>query len=190
LVSGAVIQKSRPVPFLIFIFLWSTFVYDPIARWTWNHEGWSFHWGSLDFAGGTGVHICAASTAAIYSIFPKIRGWKFNQQLPDFNAKPRPCNVVSVVLGTSFLWVGWFGFNGGSALGANLRAASACYSTHLAACTGGFWWCFLDYIISFIPNDPHNPPQKRFSIIGFCNGAVTGLVAITPAAGYVCSCTF
>lgn len=109
-------------------------------------------------------------------------------ELADKNLLNRPFkphNVVNVVLGTALLWIGWFGFNGGSALGANLRAVSACISTHLAACAGGVTGTLLEYIAAF----RKGTDSGRFSIIGFCNGAVAGLVAITPAAGYV-SLTF
>jgi Amt family ammonium transporter len=99
----------------------------------------------------------------------------------------KPHNVVNVVLGTALLWIGWFGFNGGSALGANLRAVSACISTHLAACAGGVMGSLLDYIASYKKDEKGRLTENagKFSIVGFCNGAVAGLVAVTPAAGYV-----
>jgi Amt family ammonium transporter len=97
------------------------------------------------------------------------------------NGPSAPHNIVNVVLGTAFLWIGWFGFNGGSALGANLRAVSACISTHLAACAGGVMGTILEYYAA----SKRKGEVGRFSVIGFCNGAVAGLVAITPAAGYV-----
>lgn len=105
-------------------------------------------------------------------------------QLADkdlLNRSYKPHNVVNVVLGTAFLWIGWFGFNGGSALGANLRAVSACISTHLAACAGGVMGTMLEYVAA----SRRSTDSGKFSIVGFCNGAVAGLVAITPAAGYV-----
>lgn len=221
LVSGTVANKGRFVPFLIFIVIWSTFIYDPIARWSWYSGGWSHKWGSLDFAGGTVVHICAATSAAVYSVFFRLRARVFRNrgfkadtvalrdrsQSPDppredqGETAPRPGqkahSVDNVVIGTVFLWVGWFGFNGGSALGANVRAVSACMSTFLAACAGGLSWNFFDWMsITLIRawrnsrrTENEGRPQLRhagkFSVVGFCNGVVAGLVAITPAAGYV-----
>ncbi|KAH8676400.1 ammonium transporter AmtB-like domain-containing protein [Tricladium varicosporioides] len=192
IVSGAVIRKEHPGHFLIFIIAWTTLVYDPIARSTWNPIGWSNYWkgktsGVFDFAGGTVVHIVSATTAAVYSVFPSLRRrffYKKRFQQADIdlvNARPRPNNVVNIVLGTALLWIGWFGFNGGSALGANLRAVSACVSTHLAACAGGVMGSLMELVS--IWRDPVD--GRKFSIIGFCNGAVAGLVAITPASGYV-----
>ncbi|KAH7388959.1 ammonium transporter AmtB-like domain-containing protein [Cadophora sp. MPI-SDFR-AT-0126] len=136
-VSSAVIRKGRPLHFLVFIFLWSTFVYDPIAHSTWNPDA--------------------------------------------LNGPYKPHNIINVVLGTAFLWIGWFGFNGGSALGANLRAVTACISTHLAACAGAVTGSLLEYIAA----SRRDVDTSKFSVVGFCNGAVAGLVAITPAAGYV-----
>jgi Amt family ammonium transporter len=133
------------------------------------------------------VHIVSATTSLVYSIFCKWRRPIFGlpplQQADqnELNRPSRPRDVVNVVLGTAFLWIGWFGFNGGTALGANLRAVSACISTHLAACAGGVTGTLIEYVAaSRMEGD-----AGRFSVIAFCNGAVAGLVAITPAAGYV-----
>ena len=158
------------LPCLVFIFIWATIVYDPIAYWTWNGNGWSFVMGGLDFAGGTPVHISSGAAALAYSLMlGKRTGYNKNHGLPY-----RPHNVTHVVLGTVFLWVGWFGFNGGSALGANLRAVMACIVTHISACVGGFTWCLLDYRL-----------EQKWSTVGFCSGVIAGLVAITPASGFV-----
>jgi Amt family ammonium transporter len=158
------------LPTLVFMFIWTTIVYDPIAYWTWNANGWSFKMGGLDFAGGTPVHISSGAAALAYSLMlGKRRGYDKVNGLPY-----RPHNVTHVILGTVFLWVGWFGFNGGSALAANLRAVMACVVSHIAACVGGFTWCLLDYRL-----------EKKFSAVGFCSGAIAGLVAITPASGFV-----
>jgi Amt family ammonium transporter len=192
IVSGACIRKGRPLHFLVFIFIWSTVVYDPIARSSWDPVGWSNYWkgdvsGVFDFAGGTVVHINSASSSLAYSIFCSWKRRIFRMkplQLADkdlLNRSYKPHNVVNVVLGTAFLWIGWFGFNGGSALGANLRAVSACISTHLAACAGGVMGTMLEYVAA----SRRSTDSGKFSIVGFCNGAVAGLVAITPAAGYV-----
>ncbi|KAK3901345.1 ammonium transporter AmtB-like domain-containing protein [Staphylotrichum tortipilum] len=170
LAIGAAADRGRMLPCVVFIFIWSTIVYDPIAYWTWNGNGWSFKMGGLDFAGGTPVHISSGAAALAYSLMlGKRTGYTKVNGLPY-----RPHNVTHVVLGTVFLWVGWFGFNGGSALGANLRAVMACVVTHIAACMGGFTWCLLDYRL-----------EKKWSTVGFCSGVIAGLVAITPAAGYV-----
>jgi len=158
------------LPAIVFIFIWATIVYDPIAYWTWNPNGWSFKMGGLDFAGGTPVHISSGAAALAYALMlGKRNGYSKTNGLPY-----RPHNVTHVVLGTVFLWVGWFGFNGGSALAANLRAVMACLVTHISACVGGFTWCLLDYRL-----------ERKWSTVGFCSGVIAGLVAITPGAGYV-----
>ncbi|KJZ77247.1 Ammonium transporter 1 [Hirsutella minnesotensis 3608] len=170
LAIGAVADRGRMLPALVFIFVWSTLVYDPIAYWTWNANGWLFKLPSYDFAGGGPVHIASGSCALAYSLMlGKRTGYSNSGGLPY-----RPHSVTNVVLGTVFLWVGWFGFNGGSALGMNLRAVMACYSTNLAASCAGLTWVLLDYRL-----------ERKWSTIGFCSGAISGLVAITPAAGFV-----
>lgn len=170
LAIGAVADRGRMLPAIVFMFIWSTVVYDPIAYWTWNSNGWLFKLPSYDFAGGGPVHIASGTCALAYSIMlGKRTGYNKNNGLPY-----RPHSVTNVVVGTVFLWVGWFGFNGGSALAANLRAVMACFVTHTAACVGGITWCLLDYRL-----------ERKFSVVGFCSGAIAGLVAITPAAGYV-----
>ncbi|TRX93248.1 hypothetical protein FHL15_005827 [Xylaria flabelliformis] len=170
LAIGAAVDRARILPCIVFIFVWSTIVYDPIAYWTWNANGWSFKLGGLDFAGGTPVHISSGAAALAFSIMlGKRTGYAKSAGLPY-----RPHNVTHIVLGTVFLWVGWFGFNGGSALASNLRAVMACIVTHLAASVGGITWVLLDYRL-----------EKKWSVVGFCSGAISGLVAITPASGYV-----
>ncbi|KAJ8121045.1 hypothetical protein ONZ43_g2407 [Nemania bipapillata] len=170
LAIGAAVDRARILPCIVFIFVWSTIVYDPIAYWTWNANGWSFKLGGLDFAGGTPVHISSGAAALAFSVMlGKRTGYAKSAGLPY-----RPHNVTHIVLGTVFLWVGWFGFNGGSALASNLRAVMACIVTHLAASVGGITWCLLDYRL-----------EKKWSVVGFCSGAIAGLVAITPASGYV-----
>ncbi|KAI1273881.1 ammonium transporter [Xylaria sp. FL0933] len=170
LAIGAAVDRARILPCIVFIFVWSTIVYDPIAFWTWNSNGWSYKLGGLDFAGGTPVHISSGAAALAFSIMlGKRTGYAKSAGLPY-----RPHNVTHIVLGTVFLWVGWFGFNGGSALAANLRAVMACIVTHLAASVGGITWVLLDYRL-----------EKKWSVVGFCSGAISGLVAITPASGFV-----
>ncbi|KAI1174411.1 ammonium transporter [Nemania sp. FL0916] len=170
LAIGAAVDRARLLPCILFIFIWSTIVYDPIAYWTWNANGWSYKLGGLDFAGGTPVHISSGAAALAFSfMLGKRTGYAKSAGLPY-----RPHNVTHIVLGTVFLWVGWFGFNGGSALAANLRAVMACIVTHLAASVGGITWMLLDYRL-----------EKKWSVVGFCSGAISGLVAITPASGFV-----
>ncbi|KAI9512778.1 ammonium transporter AmtB-like domain-containing protein [Russula earlei] len=164
LAIGAIAEHGRLGPCIVFVFIWATIVYDPIACWTWNPNGWSRKHGVLDFAGGTPVHIASGTAALAISIFLKRR----------HPPQAQPHNASYVVLGTVFLWFGWFGFNGGSALGANLRAIQACIVTHLAASTGGLTWMLLDYRV-----------DGKWSAVGFCSGAVSGLVAITPGSGFV-----
>jgi ammonium transporter, Amt family len=202
LVSCAVIRERRILPFLVFIFLWSTFVYDPIARWTWSPEGWPNKFKTLDFAGGTAVHITAASTAVAYSFFFRIRGWLIRRLAPrTHEVQPdtasnnsadqvlpnpqNPRNVVNVVVGTICLWIGWFGFNGGSALGAYIRAVSACALIFVAAYAGGVTWCIMEYILPSLRARVNHTKEGRFSVVWFCNGVIAGFVAVTPAAGYV-----
>ncbi|KLU85772.1 hypothetical protein MAPG_04792 [Magnaporthiopsis poae ATCC 64411] len=170
LAIGAAVDRGRMLPAMVFVFVWATIVYDPIAFWSWNPAGWLFKLGSLDYAGGSPVHISSGAAALAYSLMlGKRRGYSDTAGLPF-----RPHNVTHVVLGTVFLWVGWFGFNGGSALGANLRAVMSLIVTNIAACVGGLTWCLLDYRL-----------ERKWSTIGFCSGVIAGLVAITPAAGYV-----
>ena len=134
-----------------------------------NTSGWVYKHGGLDFAGGTPVHISSGSAALAYSyVLGKRTG--YGTQKLNF----RPHNVTHIVIGTVFLWVGWFGFNAGSALSANLRAIMAAVVTNLAACTGGITWCLVDYRL-----------EGKWSTVGFCSGAISGLVAITPGSGYV-----
>lgn len=152
LAIGAVAERGRLGPLMVFVFVWSTIVYDPIACWTWNtNNGWSNKLGNLDFAGGTpgifdfispasttypiAVHISSGAAALAISIYLGKRRGYGTERLAY-----KPHNTSYVILGTALLWFGWFGFNGGSALGANLRAAQACIVTNLAASVGGLTW--------------------------------------------------
>ncbi|KAL4068504.1 ammonium transporter AmtB-like domain-containing protein [Scleroderma yunnanense] len=166
---GAVAERSRLGPLLVFVFVWSTIVYDPIACWTWNPNGWSAVLGGLDFAGGTPVHISSGTAALAISLYLGRRRGYGTERLAY-----KPHNTTYVVLGTVFLWFGWFGFNGGSALSANLRATMACIVTNLAASVGGLTWMFWDWRL-----------ERKWSVVGFCSGAIAGLVAITPGSGFV-----
>jgi len=169
LATGAIAERGKLGPMLVFMFVWETLVYDPIACWTWNSNGWSAKMGGLDFAGGTPVHISSGTAALAISIYLGKRRGYGTERLAY-----KPHNTSYVVVGTVFLWFGWFGFNGGSALSANLRAANACIITNLAASVGGLTWMLWDYRL-----------ERKWSVVGFCSGAIVGLVAITPASGFV-----
>lgn len=167
LAVGAVAERGRMLPCVIFMFVWATVVYDPIACWTWNPSGWTYRLGGLDFAGGTPVHISSGCAALAYSM---MLGKRRGHGTHELNYRPH--NVTHIVIGTVFLWVGWFGFNAGSALSANMRAVMAAVVTNLAACMGGITWCVLDYRL-----------ERKWSTVGFCSGVVAGLVSITPGSG-------
>ncbi|KAF7513380.1 hypothetical protein GJ744_009801 [Endocarpon pusillum] len=169
LAVGAVAERGRLLPCVVFMFVWTTVIYDPIACWTWNPNGWSFRTGVLDFAGGTPVHITSGGAALAYSL---MLGKRRGHGTHELNYRPH--NVASIVLGTVFLWFGWFGFNAGSALSANMRAVMAAVVTNLSASAGGVTWCLIDYRL-----------ERKFSTVGFCSGVVAGLVCITPGSGYV-----
>lgn len=171
LATGAVAERGRMLPCVIFMFIWSTVIYDAIACWTWNPSGWSNRMGGLDFAGGTPVHIASGSAALAYSM---MLGKRRGHGTHELNYRPH--NVTHIVIGTIFMWVGWFGFNAGSALSANIRAVMAAVVTNLAACVGGITWCVLDYRL-----------ERKWSTVGFCSGVVAGLVAITPGSGKFCA---
>lgn len=166
---GAFADRARIGPMLLFVFCWCTIVYNPLACWTWNSNGWGFKLGGVDYAGGTPVHISSGTAALVISLYLGPR-----KGFGTADLAYRPHNVTYVVLGTVLLWFGWFGFNGGSGIGANLRAAQAIMVTHIAAAVGGLTWMLLDYRL-----------ERRWSVVGFCSGAISGLVAITPASGYV-----
>lgn len=168
LVVGAVAERIRFTSYIMFIALFSIFVYAPLAHWTWHPDGFLFKMGVLDFAGGTVVHISAGSAALIGALVLKRRIAHIEQQeIP-------PANIPYVLIGTGLLWFGWFGFNAGSALAANGLAVSAFATTNTAAAAAGLSWMFFDVLKG------HKP-----SVLGFSIGAVVGLVAITPGAGFV-----
>jgi Amt family ammonium transporter len=168
LVVGAVAERIKFTSYILFIALFSLLVYAPIAHWTWHPEGFLFKMGALDFAGGTVVHISAGCAALAGALVLKRRQvHKDNKEIP-------PANIPYVLIGTGLLWFGWFGFNAGSALGANALSVSAFATTNTAAASAGLAWMFFDSLRG-----------KKPSVLGFCIGAVVGLVAITPAAGFV-----
>src|SRR5689334_15582511 len=168
LVVGAVAERIRFTSYILFIALFSLLVYAPIAHWTWNPEGFLAKMGVLDFAGGTVVHISAGCAALAGAMVLKRRKVHFEQkEIP-------PANIPYVLIGTRLLWFGWFGFNAGSSLAANSLSVSAFATTNTAAAAAGLSWMFFDVL-----------KGKKPSVLGFCIGAVVGLVAITPAAGFV-----
>ncbi len=167
LIIGAYAERIKFRGFLIFSVLWAIFVYNPVAHWVWSADGWLFKLGALDFAGGTVVHINAGIAALVMTLMIGSRR--------NYNNHPTaPHNIPLVVIGAALLWFGWFGFNAGSGLAADGLAISAFLATHVATATAAFTWALLDWTIS-----------KKPTVIGICTGAVAGLVAITPAAGFV-----
>ncbi|MSQ28190.1 MAG: ammonium transporter [Dehalococcoidia bacterium] len=164
LITGALVERFKFTTYIVFLVLWITFVYAPIAHWVWADTGWLFKMGVLDFAGGTVVHINAAVAALVGAMIIGKRHY------PGLE----PHNVPYVMLGAGVLWFGWFGFNGGSALAANGLAVSAFLSTNTAAAAGALAWGVLSQM-----------RNGRMSAVGVATGAVAGLVAITPASGFV-----
>ncbi|KAG5650638.1 hypothetical protein H0H81_011521 [Sphagnurus paluster] len=167
ILMGGIAERGRVLPAMVFIFMWTTIVYCPLAYWAWGTNGWALKWGVLDFAGGGPVEIGSGIGGLAYSW---ILGRRQEKELLNF----RPHNVSMVGLGTSLLWFGWIGFNGGSAFGANLRAVIAIWNTMIAAAFGGVVWCLLDFRI-----------ERRWTMVGFCSGTIAGLVAATPSSGYL-----
>ncbi len=166
LITGAFVERVRFRTFLLFALLWATLVYDPVAHWVWGNGGFLRRLGALDFAGGTVVHIAAGFSALAFAF---VIGARRHFGTHAFE----PHNIPYSVLGAGLLWAGWFGFNGGSALAANGLAVQALVNTNTAAAACGLTWMLL----SWRDNKP--------SVLGIVTGAVVGLVAITPAAGYV-----
>lgn len=167
LISGAFAERMRFPAFVAFLVLWATFVYDPVAHWVWGVDGWLRNLGALDFAGGTVVHIISGVSGLVAClVLGKRKGYGSEPMIPH--------NLPFVVLGAALLWFGWFGFNAGSALGANGLAASAFVVTHLATAAAAFSWVAAEWL-------HHGKPTT----LGAASGAVAGLVAITPAAGFV-----
>ena len=168
LVVGAVAERIRFSSYTLFIVLFSLLVYAPLAHWSWHPDGFLFKMGALDFAGGTVVHISAGCAALAGALVLKRRKVHMtHQEIP-------PANIPYVLIGTGLLWFGWFGFNAGSAVSSSALAVSAFATTNTAAAAAGLSWMFFDVLRG-----------KKPSVVGFCIGAVVGLVAITPAAGFV-----
>jgi ammonium transporter, Amt family len=165
LITGTFAERVRFKSYILFIVLFSLLIYAPLAHWTWHPEGFLFKMGVLDFAGGTVVHMSAGFAALAASMFLRSKTQK---------VAVSPANIPFVLLGTGLLWFGWFGFNAGSAVGAGVLAATAFATTNTASAAAGLAWILFDAARG-----------KKPSALGFCIGAVVGLVAITPAAGFV-----
>ncbi len=166
LVTGAFVERIKFSAFIVFALLWATLVYDPIAHWVWGAGGWLRNLGALDFAGGTVVHISSGVSALAVALVIGMR--------KGYGKHPmEPHNIPMVVLGAVLLWFGWFGFNGGSAVASNGLAASAFVVTNTAAAAAALTWMLLSWY------------YKRPSVLGTATGAVVGLIAITPASGFV-----
>ena len=167
LISGAIVERMRFSAYLVFISLWMLFVYAPVAHWVWASDGWLYNWGALDFAGGTVVHINAGVAAFVAAM---VLGPRKDYARQAF----LPHNVPFTLLGAGLLWFGWFGFNGGSALGANTSAVLALVTTMLAPAATLVVWTLLDLV-----------RNRKATAVGAATAIVVGLVAITPAAGHV-----
>ncbi len=167
LITGAFAERVKFGSFLVFIVLWATFIYDPLAHWVWGVKGMLREMGALDFAGGTVVHISSGASALVAAImFGKRIGYP-HEAMP-------PHNLPFSVIGAGLLWVGWFGFNVGSALAADGLATSAFVSTHIATAAAALSWLAMDWLL-----------RDKPTVLGAASGAVAGLVAITPGSGFV-----
>ena len=167
LITGAVAERMKFKTYLVFMLLWSTLVYDPIAHWVWGTGGWLRNMGALDFAGGTVVHISSGVAALVAALMIGRRRGYPNTPMP-------PHNLPYTLLGTGLLWFGWFGFNAGSAVTAGAASTGAFIATHVAAASAAIGWVMMDWLV-----------KGRPTALGAASGAVAGLVAITPASGYV-----
>ena len=167
LITGAFAERVKFSTFVVFTLLWSTLVYDPIAHWVWGQGGWLRNLGALDFAGGTVVHISSGISALVFALV-------IGKRVGYPTQAPPPHNMTYTLIGAAMLWFGWFGFNAGSALAANGLAVSAFINTNTAAAAAALGWLSIEWIVS-----------KKPTVLGGATGAVAGLVAITPAAGFV-----
>jgi len=166
LITGAFVERVKFKSFLLFSLLWATLVYDPLCHWVWGQGGWLKNLGVLDFAGGTVVHIAAGFSALAFALVIGPRR--------GFGKSPmEPNNIPLTVLGAGLLWVGWFGFNAGSALAANGVAVNALLTTNTSAATAGLVWMVLSWL------------DGRPSTLGIATGMVVGLAAVTPASGFI-----
>ncbi|CAN5592806.1 ammonium transporter [soil metagenome] len=167
LISGAIAERMRFSAYAVFILLWTTLVYDPVAHWIWNPDGWLAKLHALDFAGGTVIHLTAGVSALVCAL-------RVGKRLKYPQERPLPHNLTMTLTGAGILWFGWFGFNGGSALKSGNVAALAFLTTHLGAAGGAIGWLVVEWW-----------HRKKPTALGVASGLVAGLVAITPGAGYV-----
>ena len=167
LIIGAFAERMKFSAFVVFMLLWATIVYDPVCHWVWGVGGFVRKMGALDFAGGTVVHINAGIAALVAALV-------LGRRLGHPHKLSPPHNLPFAVMGAALLWFGWYGFNAGSALAANGLAGSAFVATHVATAVAGLTWAMMDVIFN-----------RRMTVLGLISGAVAGLVAITPAAGFV-----
>jgi Amt family ammonium transporter len=166
LISGAMVERIRFRSYLFFALLWSTLVYTPVCHWVWGAGGWLRQMGALDFAGGIVVHITAGFAALAFALVIKKRKSFINHSM-------EPNNIPFTIIGTALLWFGWFGFNGGSALGSNGIAVNAFVATNIAGAASALTWMMINWFF------------KKPSALGMVTGAVVGLAAVTPATGYI-----
>ncbi len=167
LISGAFAERMKFSAYILFVLLWSTLVYDPVAHWVWNEKGWLFKLGALDFAGGTVVHLTAGVSALVCALV-------IGKRLKYPHERPLPHNLTMTLTGAGILWFGWFGFNAGSAITSGALASLAFMATHLGAAGGALGWLVVEW-----------SHRGKPTALGVASGLVAGLVAITPAAGYV-----
>ncbi len=167
LISGAIVERMKFGVYCVFIALWSLMVYSPMAHMVWGPGGFLFKKGALDFAGGTVIHMTSGFSALVLAML-------LGKRRLSSHDDTRPHNLPMTLIGTGILWFGWFGFNGGSAGASGGLAGSAFMVTHVAAAVAGLVWCFIEWVF-----------VKKPTALGFASGAVAGLVAITPASGFV-----
>jgi Amt family ammonium transporter len=167
LIAGAFAERIRFPAYVVFVLLWTTLVYDPVAHWVWAENGWLFKLGALDFAGGTVVHVAAGASALVCAlVLGKRVGYPHERHVPH--------NLTMTLTGAGVLWFGWFGFNAGSALTSGGLAALALLTTHVGAAAGAAGWIIVEWW-----------QRKKPTALGVASGLVAGLVGITPAAGFV-----
>lgn len=167
LISGAIAERARFTVYVLFVVLWTTLVYDPVAHWVFSPDGWIRRQDALDFAGGLAVQVTSGLAALACAV---VLGKRKGLDTEDMN----PHNLTLTALGTGLLWFGWLGLNCGQASGVNLNAVAAFVATSLAAAAGVASWSALEYL-----------QKRKVTMLGACTGAIAGLVAVTPAAGYI-----
>lgn len=174
ILAGAMLERGRLWPSMVFLLCWTTFVYYVLAYFEWNPSGWLYNLGLYDFAGSGPVHIASGFSALAWSMMlgPRIQDSTTTERRKAIHYKPH--NPFLMCLGTCFIWFGWFAFNGASTANLSIRSIHVVVATNLAACGGGIGWVLLCYLY-----------EKKFSLLGFCSGIISGLVGITPAAGFV-----